>query len=57
MGVSNSWIQQYTDQPSPCIADTSVSNDSTFGNCLLWLLVGLVIGSLSFEKNKKGLNA
>lgn len=50
-GVTNSWIQQYTDQPSPCIADTSSSN--SLGSCILWLVVGIVIGSLSFEKKHK----
>jgi hypothetical protein len=53
MGVSNSWIQQYTDQPSPCIADTS-SGSSSIGSCILWFVVGIVIGSLSFEKKYKG---
>lgn len=50
MGTTNSWMgQTVLAQPSPC--DPAVTEtESTLSNCVLWLVVGLVIGSLSFEK-------
>jgi hypothetical protein len=49
-GTTNSWFAQYANQEAPCIND--VQNSSSISSCLLWLVVGLVIGSLSFEKKK-----
>lgn len=51
-GYVNSWIEQYTTQPTPCIQDT-VQETTTLSNCVLWLIVGLVIGSLTFEKKRE----
>lgn len=49
-GVTNSWIgTTVLDQPLTC-GTNSGSTNSTFSNCVVWLIVGLVIGSLSFEK-------
>ena len=50
-GVTNSWIQQYTDQPTPCIND--VKGSSSLGSCILWLLLGLAIGSLTSSKKRE----
>ena len=54
-GIANSWIEQYTMQPTPCIVNTgqnvaSSENGSTFGNCILWLVVGLVVSAITFQK-------
>lgn len=51
-GVANSWIEQYTTQPTPCIntGGSNVFSTSTFSSCLLWLALGLLIGSISFQK-------
>ena len=53
-GIANSWIEQYTMQPTPCITNTGTNvgagGSSLFGNCVLWLLVGLVVGSITFQK-------
>lgn len=48
-GIQNSWISATVlDQPSPC-AETS-QQTGTISDCVLWLIVGLLIGSLTFEK-------
>lgn len=52
-GVTNSWIEQYTNQPTPCINDVQNTNDGSFSSCLMWLFIGVIIGSLSFEKKGK----
>ncbi len=51
-GIANSWIEQYTMSPTPCIGGgtTSTGGSTTLSSCLVWLLVGLVIGSLTFQK-------
>jgi len=52
-GIANSWIEQYTSQQTPCIGGTSTGvnlSAGTFSNCLLWLALGLFLGSLSFQK-------
>jgi hypothetical protein len=50
-GVANSWIEQYTTQQTPCINGSGGSSgSSTFSSCLVWLLVGLVLGSITFQK-------
>lgn len=51
-GIANSWIEQYTTQPTPCITNTGGSTmfSTSFSNCLLWLVLGLVVGSISFQK-------
>jgi hypothetical protein len=47
-GITNSWIEQYTTQPTPCITNTPGS--SSLSSCLLWLVIGLVLGSVTFQK-------
>lgn len=53
-GYVNSWIEQYTGvNPTPCIGDTvqqTTNNTTLAGSCILWLIAGLVFGSLKFEK-------
>jgi len=51
-GIANSWIEQYTAQPTGCGVGGTVTDQgsSTFSSCIVWLLVGLVIGSLTFSK-------
>lgn len=48
-GYVNSWVEQYQDQPAPCIGQTlnanpdgSVNGLGPIGDCWLWLLVGAV---------------
>lgn len=48
-GVTNSWIEQYTTQPTPCITNTT-GIGSSFSSCLIWLIAGLVLGSITFQK-------
>ena len=48
-GIANTWIDQYSTQPVPCITN-STSISSSFSNCLLWLVLGLVVGSITFQK-------
>jgi hypothetical protein len=49
-GYVNSWIEQYTGvNPTPCITETV--NPPTATPWLLYLIAGLVFGSLKFEKN------
>jgi len=47
-GITNSWIDQYYTQPTPCITNTP--SGSTLSSCLLWVIVGLVLGSITFQK-------
>lgn len=48
-GITNSWIEQYTaPETTPCINDNK--DAGSFSNCILWLVVGLVLGSLTFSK-------
>lgn len=48
MGTTNSWMgQTVLAQPSPCAPE---NQGTALSNCILWVVVGLVIGSLSFEK-------
>lgn len=55
-GVANSWIEQYTTTPTPCVAGSTGAGSETtntaptLSSCLLWLVVGLVIGGLTFQK-------
>ena len=51
-GVANSWIEQYTTTPTPCVggSSTSIFGSNTLSNCLLWLVLGLVVGSITFQK-------
>ena len=57
-GIANSWIEQYTLRPTPCITDSKSAGGSglgdsgTFGSCLVWLLVGLVVGTMVKGKKK-----
>lgn len=51
-GYVNSWIESYTAQDVPCIQETTPILTSTFSNCVIWLVVGLIIGSLQFEKKR-----
>jgi len=48
MAGSQSWIETYTMQPTPCITNTP--GQSTLSSCVLWLVIGLVLGSISFQK-------
>ena len=50
-GFVNTWIDQYTQQQTPCINNPgSYSTTTSFQSCLLWLALGLLIGSISFQK-------
>lgn len=49
-GYVSSWIEQYTTSPITCANQPPVSVSSS---CLVWLVVGLVLGSLTFEKKHK----
>lgn len=50
-GYVNSWIEQYTGvNPTPCITET-VNTPAPSTPWLLYLIAGLVFGSLKFEKN------
>jgi hypothetical protein len=52
-GIANSWIGEVYAQPTPCITDTPVNqitNNTTVSSCLIWLVVGLLLGSIRFEK-------
>lgn len=49
-GIANSWIEQYTTQQTPCISNTSSAFSASFSSCLLWLAIGLVLGSITFQK-------
>ena len=58
-GITNSWIEQYTVQPTPCIntdnqSGSTAACDFSLSNCIVWAIVGLVIGSITFSK--KGSN-
>ena len=48
-GYVNSWIEQYQQDPTPCIQDT-VEPMTTENQWLLWVIVGIILGSLQFEK-------
>ena len=56
-GITNSWIEQYTVQPTPCITNSTngVSSNGTFSSCLLWLAIGLLVGSITFQKKGSSL--
>lgn len=47
-GYVNSWIEQYQNPPVTCATVSNVPSPIT--NPWIWLLVGLVLGSLQFEK-------
>jgi hypothetical protein len=55
-GIANSWIEQYTQTQLPCTGGvtgstgSNGSSSSTFSSCILWLVVGLVLGSITFQK-------
>lgn len=46
-GITNSWIEQYTIEPTPCINNTGAN---IISNCIVWLAIGLILGSITFEK-------
>lgn len=50
MAGSQSWIDTYTQYPTPCIAETPATPTATLSSCLVWLVVGLVLGGLTFQK-------
>jgi len=43
-GVTNSYFEQFQQQPMPC------GGSVTGSSWALWLLVGLILGSLTFQK-------
>ena len=53
-GIANSWIEQYTMQPTPCInnsgnvagVNTSTDDGCSFTECILWAVVGFVVGNM-----------
>ena len=48
-GYVNSWIEQYTgDNPTPCITETV--NPPAVQPWVLWIIAGLIFGSLKFDK-------
>lgn len=50
MGTTNSWMGQ-TVLAEPNVCDPAEQPENTaFSSCALWLVVGLVLGSLKFEK-------
>lgn len=49
-GYVSSWIEQYTGQPTGCSAPTAQPEVS---NCLLYVIAGVVVLSLAFEKKRK----
>lgn len=51
-GYVNSWIEQYQETPTPCIQETLAPEPTEKPNWLLWVVVGIIVGSLQFEKNK-----
>jgi hypothetical protein len=48
-GYVNSWIEQYQAGTTPCIQDT-LEPETSANNWLLWVIVGVILGSLQFEK-------
>lgn len=49
-GIANSWIETYTTQAPVCASgSTPPSPTPTLSSCLVWLLVGLVLGGLKFQ--------
>lgn len=56
-GIANSWIETYTQRPTPCINNSGsagglINGSGTLSTCLVWLVVGLVVGSM-VKGNKK----
>ena len=51
-GYVNSWIEQYTDHPTPC-ANPNAGGESILDNWVVWVIVGLVVGSVAFGKKGK----
>lgn len=49
-GYVNSWIEQYQETPTPCIQDTLEPEEQP--NWMLWIIVGVILGSLQFEKRR-----
>lgn len=50
MAGSQSWIDIYTQVPTPCVVNSQPQPSSTLSSCLVWLVVGLVLGGLTFQK-------
>lgn len=47
MAGSTSWIETYSALPTPCAPG---SQPSTFSSCIVWLMLGLMLGGLTFQK-------
>lgn len=51
-GYVSSWIEQYTGAATGCGIPTSEQQPEV-SNCLLYVIVGVVLLSLAFEKKRK----
>lgn len=48
MAGSTSWIDTYLAVPTPCAPNSQ--SPTTFSSCIVWLMLGLMLGGLTFQK-------
>ena len=54
-GIANSWVESYYNQEIPCLGQVvqpapQPASESGFSSCIVWLIVGVVLGSITFSK-------
>ena len=54
-GIANSWIETYYNTNVPCLGQPiptaqPPATESGFSSCIVWLIVGVVLGSITFSK-------
>lgn len=53
-GIANSWIDEVYATQTPCLTSTMTqlggTTDTPLSSCLLWLVIGLFVGSVVFKR-------
>jgi hypothetical protein len=53
---TTSWIDTYTQTQTPCVTGLNSGNTGvtgSFSSCIVWLIAGVIIGGLTFQKKGK----